>query len=409
MQKRNFSLIASSLIASLSLMHSGLAYAQNAEQPTVLMISLDGFAYEYLERYQPKHLLQLAQNGIVAPLTPVYPTKTFPNHISLATGLYPSEHGIIDNRFYDKTLKANYSMGDGATDSTWITAGIPIWNLAEQQGLTAATYFWPESDARINGMTPSYFYHYSHNAAPEQRVEQIVNWLKLPASTRPKLVMSYFHQVDTAGHVYGPYSQEAKETVAYIDGLIGNLVQRIETETDVNLQLILVADHGMAEIKPEYVMKSRDLPNPAGFVRTLSSTRVVYYRNEDTPDSEVEQLKQDIAALNLESATILSDADRERLGYSHTSRTGDIIVEAIYPASFTPRNQLPTKVTGNHGFKDLAEMDGIFIAYGSGFKQDTQPKALKTIDMYPLVAEILGLSVEHDINGDAEKVLPLLK
>ena len=158
---------------------------QEQQAQTVVMISIDGFRHDYIEMYDAKNIAAIAAQGTRAEgLIPVYPAKTFPNHISIVTGQYPSNHGIVDNRFFDTERQQKYQMGDGVKDSTWLTT-LPIWNLAEFQGVKAATFFWPESEARINGRTPSYYFNYSKPAPYEQRIDQIVQWLQLPMAARP--------------------------------------------------------------------------------------------------------------------------------------------------------------------------------------------------------------------------------
>src|SRR5690606_7748230 len=149
---------------------------QAAEEQTVVLISIDGFRHDYIELHGAPNIAKIAEQGVRSEgLIPVYPSKTFPNHISIVTGQYPSNHGIVDNNFYDTERKQRYKMGDGVKDSTWLTT-LPIWNLAEFQGVKAATFFWPESEARINGRTPSYYFNYSTPAPNRQRINQMVEW-----------------------------------------------------------------------------------------------------------------------------------------------------------------------------------------------------------------------------------------
>jgi len=179
------------LLAVCLVLFSSFTFGKSNEQ-TVVLISIDGFRHDYIEKHDAKNIAELAKSGVRSKgLVPVYPSKTFPNHLSIITGRYPTNHGLVDNNFYDTERQQKYSMGDGLEDSSWITA-LPLWNLAEFQGVKAATFFWPESDARINGRTPSYFYHYSTPVPNSQRVDQIIEWLKLPEQARPRLVTGYF-------------------------------------------------------------------------------------------------------------------------------------------------------------------------------------------------------------------------
>lgn len=397
-----------SLLALLLPFSAQAESATSTHRPTpVVMISLDGFSYDYLELYQPPNLLKLARHGSHTRLAPVYPSKTFPNHLSLATGLRPTRHGIVDNHFYDQERGEHYHMGAAAADSTWISAGTPLWNLAEQHGLIAATYFWPESDARINGMTPSYFYTYSHNAPTEQRIKQIVSWLQLPEVSRPSLIMSYFHQVDSAGHRYGPDSPETGAAVLLVDKLIGQLVDQL-AEAAIPAQIILVADHGMAETRGEHAIEVSGLPAPEGFERVHGSSRVVYYAKRGTSADQIIELRQALKQLKLPALSVMSEQELSLAGYEQTPRSGDIILEARPPAFFTSRPPVAGKRGGAHGYIGLPEMDGLFLAAGPGIARQANMPRLSVVDIYPLVTALLGLPVTGPIDGDPAAVSPLL-
>ena len=209
------------------------AVGANSESQTVVLISLDGFRHDYIEKHGAANLARIAEKGVRAKgLVPVFPANTFPNHLSVITGLNPVNHGIVNNSFYDKTRLsdkgyAQYSMGDGKKDSTWIT-GIPLWNLVEFHDRRAATFFWPESDARINGTVPSYYYPYSKYADYDERVNQILQWLSLPEATRPQFVAGYFSLVDSVGHDAGPDAAQTKAAVQAVDALVGRLYDQIQ-------------------------------------------------------------------------------------------------------------------------------------------------------------------------------------
>ena len=141
---------------------SSSVYGQTAKS-TVILLSIDGFSYDYLATYKPKNILTFGKTGATAKLLPIYPSKTFPNHLSIVTGVYPVQHGIVHNKFYHRVLKKNYTLGAGKFNSAWLTAR-PIWTLAEQQGLKTAIYFWPESETKVDGRLPTYYYPYKQYA-----------------------------------------------------------------------------------------------------------------------------------------------------------------------------------------------------------------------------------------------------
>src|SRR3981189_2018069 len=220
--------------------------AQQAKHYVVL-VSLDGFRYDYPRRYGATHLLQLGFKGGGRPevMFPAYPSLTFPNHISIVTGLYPEHHGIVANSFWDPAREQTYvySKTQYNSDGSWYS-GTPLWVLAEQQGMRSACLFWPGSEAEIQGKRPSYYLHFDDKFPDEQRVQQILAWLRLPPELRPHFITLYYSNVDHAGHEFGPGAPETGEAVRHVDEMIGILYEGI-ARLGLSVDLIVVADHGM--------------------------------------------------------------------------------------------------------------------------------------------------------------------
>src|SRR6202140_4082716 len=194
--------------------------AEQQAKHYVVLISLDGFRYDYATKYGAKNLLAMAARGAIAPdgMLPSYPSVTFPNHYAIATGLYPDHHGIVGNSFYDPARKESYSYTNPKTsgDGSWY-GGTPLWVLAEKQGMRAASFFWPTSGAEIQGKRPSYYLApYDDNFPDEKRVEQVLAWLQLPPEKRPHLITLYYANTDHAGHSYGPEAPETGEAVRHV-------------------------------------------------------------------------------------------------------------------------------------------------------------------------------------------------
>ncbi len=383
---------------------------QEQQAQTVVMISIDGFRHDYIEMYDAKNIAAIAAQGTRADgLIPVYPAKTFPNHISIVTGQYPSNHGIVDNRFFDTERQQKYQMGDGVKDSTWLTT-LPIWNLAEFQGVKAATFFWPESEARINGRTPSYYFNYSKPAPYEQRIDQIVQWLQLPKAARPRLVTGYFSLVDTMGHRFGPESEEVKEAVSYLDELIGDLWQRIQNDVDEPVNLILVSDHGMTQITAAEMIDTAQLPiDEALFTVVNAQTRLLIYPNQDTTEAQTEALREQLAAIQDKTFTIESEQQLQALNVSPGPRKPAIILGVDAPASFASRPQEQWRDGGTHGYHSRRDMDGIFIAAGPAIKQQQPLPRFQNIHIYPFMAELLNLELMTPIDGDSAVLHPLIR
>ncbi|PHR64380.1 MAG: alkaline phosphatase family protein [Idiomarina sp.] len=383
--------------------------AQATEEQTVVLISIDGFRHDYIELHGAPNIAKIAEQGVRSEgLIPVYPSKTFPNHISIVTGQYPSNHGIVDNNFYDTERKQRYKMGDGVKDSTWLTT-LPIWNLAEFQGVKAATFFWPESEARINGRTPSYYFNYSTPAPNRQRIDQMVEWLKLPEAARPRLVTGYFSIVDTMGHRFGPESHQVAKAVKHVDELIGELWQRIHDETEVPVNLILVSDHGMSQITAKDMIDVKELNiDEELFEIVNASTRLMIYPKEDVSADQIQQLEQRLKQKQ-GNFVIESEQQLAQLGVTDGPRKPAIVLGTTAPATFTTRPEEQRKDGGTHGFHSSRDMDGLFVAAGPAIQQGTQINRFSNIHIYPFMAKLLELELMTEIDGDAEVLTPIIR
>lgn len=390
-----------SLVASIQVVYAN-------ESPTVVMISLDGFRWDYLDKYPSPNLNAIAHHGVRAQqMRPAYPTKTFPNHISLITGLYPTHHGIVDNHFYDKERKEHYSMGDGGKDSTWIS-GIPLWDLAEMNSVKAATYFWPESDARINGMTPSYYYHYSKQARYEDRIQQIIRWLTLPSATRPHFIAGYFSLVDTNGHRFGPDAPETAAAVKRVDDMIGLLRAGLKQQVPYPVNLIVVSDHGMAAIDPNQVIDYQALPVSDDFEIVNSSTRLMLYAKPGVTDAAIQAQGKALAAVANHRYRWLTAKELAAQHYVDSPRIADIILETQAPRFFDKIPPYEAYTGGMHGYIYTKDMGALFVAEGPAFKSGVVLPPFDNVDVYPLVAHILNLPLHSAIDGTLTPLLPAL-
>ena len=227
----------------------------------LILISLDGFRPDYLERTKAPHLQALAGRGVRADgLVPVFPAKTFPNHYTIVTGLYPERHGIIGNTIYDPTTRRTFTMSNRTEvrDPMW-WGGEPIWVTAERAGLRTGTLFWPGSEARIHGVRPTHWRAYDESMRGTARVDEVLRWLDLPEGRRPAFVTLYFEDTDSAGHRNGPNSDAARQAISRVDGYVGRLVRGLERRGLLSsTNLIVLSDHGMADVVPDRVVRLSD-------------------------------------------------------------------------------------------------------------------------------------------------------
>ena len=226
----------------------------------VVLVSLDGFRYDYARKFGAPNLLAMARDGASTPdgMRPSYPSVTFPNHYTLVTGLRPEHHGMVGMDFLDVARGQEFvsSHRDADEDASWWRGGLPLWWLAEQQGMRAACFFWPGSEAEIGGKRPTFYLHFDDTVDDENRIAQVVAWLKLPEAERPHFVTLYYDNVDSAGHAYGPDAPETRDAVHHVDGLVGELRAELEA-LKLPVDLLVTADHGMVRYEGEPVVLDR--------------------------------------------------------------------------------------------------------------------------------------------------------
>ena len=360
--------------------------AKAERAPYVILVSLDAFRYDYLQKYGAPNLQRLASGGATAPdgMIPSYPSLTFPNHYTLVTGLLPEHSGMVANGYYDATRNQQYSMSKTSGDGTWYR-GVPLWSLAEKQGMRAASFFWPTSDAEIAGERPAYYVPFDDTLDEHKRIQQVLAWLALPPAQRPHLITLYYSNVDHAGHNFGPDAPETRDAVHHVDDLIGELKQGLDA-TGLPIDLVVVADHGMVRVDPEPVILDRyaDLSK----FRTVGS--LLYAPDEATAEAAYMQFR----AHSDPRFTAYRRRDvPARLSYNADPREGDPVIVANGPYTIRahPRTQGKEEV-GEHGFDPavVPQMKALFIASGPGVRQATLPSFQNT-DVYDFICALLRL------------------
>ena len=378
---------------------------------TLVLVSIDGFRWDYLDWPQATNMRSIAAQGSrVIKLRTVYPSKTYPGHLSIATGLQPTQHGVIDNYFCRSDRSDCYSMGKGRKDPSWL-AGIPLWTLVEQQGGRASTFFWPESDAPFSNTLPTDYRPYDGRVPHLQRVQQAIDWLALPADKRPDLVTLYFSVVDSASHTYGPAAPATLTAINEVDRQIAVLWQAIEsinTQQDANINLMLVSDHGMSEVDPNLFIDTSTLPRPKGFKRVNGSTRVTYYQRDT--DADIDGLADALDRMSEGRWRRLSSLDLAERNFENHPGVGDVIIETAPPRVFRRGGGKNADLRGMHGYPATVEdMAAFLVAAGPQFQEGKVIPEAHQLDVYPVAATLLDLTVPDNIASDGASLRAILR
>ena len=384
---------------------SGNRKTDTSEQYLIL-ISLDGFRWDYVDTYQPPNLSKFIKNGVQAEsLIPCFPTKTFPNHYSIATGMYPDNHGLLSNKFYSYEKKKLYSIGDRETveDGTFY-GGTPIWVQAHKAGLVTASYFFVGSEADVQGIRPDYFYRYDGSVPNEDRVSQVLEWLKMPQAKRPRLITTYFSSMDDVGHRFGPNNKsELRSSLMQLDMVLGSLFDGIE-KSGLPVNVMIVSDHGMLEVPIDKYIPVELVKNDALY-RTVNNGAMVSIYPKD--EGETDNIYNYLQFLE-ENFEAYKTEDVPQFEVIPTSKNwGPIQVvphDGHYFGNLRAINigkKTPGKVSGQHGFDpEMKEMHGVFYANGPAFKSGYEIPSIKNIHLYPLMCEVLRISPPPGIDGE---------
>ena len=234
-------------------------------QPTVILLSFDGFRWDYASKYPTPNLRRLMTRGVHARnMIPSFPSKTFPNHYTIVTGLYPGHHGVIANNIFDPPTGRAFATNkrEEVRDPMW-WGGTPLWTLMEASGRRSAPLFWPGSEASHDGLLPTYWQAYDNNRPGADRIDQLLQWIDLPTAQRPQFLTAYFEDTDESGHVYGPDSTQVRDAIARDDSYLGRLVAGLTQRGLLDrVNIVIVSDHGMASVDDEHVIVADDYVTP---------------------------------------------------------------------------------------------------------------------------------------------------
>lgn len=384
--------------------------AEQMKKPYVIMISIDGMRTDFTEMHNASFLQKASKEGVRAKfMIPSFPSLTFPNHYAIATGQYPAHNGLVDNTYFDKATGVQYSMSNvKLVTNPKYYGGTPIWVLAEKQEMISASYFWVGSEAPVEGTHPTYYYNYNEKTNIATRIQAIKDWLSLPEEKRPHLITLYFPEVDHDAHTYGTKDNKVTKAVQFVDSAINAIQERLAS-LHLPINYIVVSDHGMTDVDNVNTMGLPKQIDTASFrVPWGDALLHLYAKDNSKINSTVEALKKDTSfntyTLN-ETPAYWHYAKKD----DRFDRLGDIIITPKLPKVFNLGTRKTTP--GKHGFDNHhPDMRATFIAWGPAFKKGLIIDGFENVNVYPLVAHILGLQLdETKIDGRFKVLAPILK
>ena len=391
----------------------GINAPEQRDKPYLILVSIDGFRWDYRDMARTPALDQIAAEGVSAErMIPVFPTLTFPNHYSIATGLYPAHHHLIDNVFPDKTHKHWYDLADRAAveDGSWY-GGVPVWVAAEQAGMVTAAYFFVGTEADIEHTPMTYWNAFDASVPGSARVEQVLGWLSMPADKRPHLITLYFEDVDVTTHKFGPGSRQSIASIERVDGYLGELMAGIEQVSVADdVTVVIVSDHGQSahkvDAKPFLLDSVVDLDGLT--IVDHGSIALVYLNGRGHERAvairdAINQSWRHGHAMLREDAPANWHATKEA-GFAELFAVADPEY-LVFSTAAKARNP---SVSAHGWAPEFEDMHAIFLATGPRLPKGKRIGAIHCVDVYPLMMEILGLPITSPIDGDREILVDLL-
>lgn len=386
---------------------ASLVGQEKTEKSHVLLVSFDGFRHDYVEKYDAENFQKFIAEGTAAKsLIPSFPSKTFPNHYSIVTGMYPGNHGLVGNIFYDSIRNTTYSIGNReVVEDPFYYSGTPLWQLTQENGFKSASYFWVGSEAPVKSSYPDYYYRYNEEIPNKERIEQVMKWLELPEEGRPRFISLYFSLVDSEGHATGPNSNELALSVKEADFLLGYLMEELE-KVELPVDVIITSDHGMKEVN---VKNSID-PEPI-FKLTPSEAKIIsdqIISQVYLPKELVERTYKTLKTKEDHFKVYKKGEMPENWHYNNNYRIGDILLLA--DPGYIFNNKSFSGSRGVHGYDPFTtpEMHGILYARGPSINKGVLTGAIENINIYPLITKILGFE-NPEIDGSFSNIKEFYK
>jgi predicted AlkP superfamily pyrophosphatase or phosphodiesterase len=393
-------------------------HSQGAQPAPLLLISIDAYRADYIDRGLSPTLAMLATDGVQADsMQPSFPSLTFPNHYTLVTGLRPDHHGIVNNTMVDPTLgKFSLSNRKAVSDGRWWNEGTPIWETADAHGLRTATMFWPGSEADIHGHHPDAWKPFDGTVTANARVDQILAWLNVPADKRPTFLTLYFDAVDHAGHEYGPDSPQVNDALRATDAALARLVQGLKQDGLFDkMNIIILADHGMAGV-PLANSVMIDKLVPIDKVQTVGMGILAGFNplsNATAASSDFDAIEHTLEQPQQHMHCWDKTRVPKRLDYGSNPRVPQLLCLADVGWRITTTDYAASHAghisVGEHGYDNADPlMQALFVAHGPAFRVGAKVPAFANVDVYPLMTHLLQIPAMPN-DGDYDAVKGMLK
>ncbi|HWK34764.1 MAG TPA: ectonucleotide pyrophosphatase/phosphodiesterase [Sphingomonas sp.] len=402
--------------ASAPVAPSAVAASAEVREPVTILVSIDGFRADYLDRGVTPNLSRLAAGGVRAAMRPSFPSKTFPNHWALVTGDVPDRNGIVANSMKDPS-RPDETFTMATDDPFWWNAVPPIWVDADKAGIRTATMFWPGSNVAwggtmeqgghrvvTGGVRPDDWQQFAQAVTGPQRVNAVIDWLRRPAAIRPRLVTLYFDTVDSAGHEFGPDAAETTAAVADVDASIGMLVDGLAA-LHQPANLVIVADHGMAATAAARTIRIDQIADPADYVLFEAGP---YATLRAVPGREA--VLEKVLLAPHDHMTCWRKAEiPARFRYGANPRIPPYLCLADVEWSISDRAPRPDQRGGNHGYDNQApQMAALFVANGPAFAAGRTLPGFDNVDVYALLRDLIGLPPATGVDGNDAVFKPVL-
>ena len=382
---------------SFMLLLTGCFSNRSKQDRYVVVLSLDGFRTEYTQRANTPTLDSLERVGVTSTFRPCYPSVTFPNHYSMATGLHPDHHGLVNNFFYDRAADSVYRMGN--LDPQFY-GGEPIWNTAERQGVRTASFYWVGSEVPLASGQPSIWKKFDKRVPYIDRADSVVSWLKLPERERPHLIMWYIEEPDGIGHSATPDSSATIEMIERLDGVLNHFfTEARKLDIFENIDFIVLSDHGMATYYPEKYVNLNDFLPRDSFDYVFDGVPTLLYPKESYIDSAYAKLKE------VPNITVWKKGEiPDRFVYGKNPRVSELVVAPNIGTYVQFRSESRPRYAATHGYDNFTpEMGAIFYAAGPSFKKNIKVPEMANVNLYLMIARLLN--IEPAANDGEEAVV----